>query len=663
MRTLGLWAVVLVAAGSAVACGGGGGGDPGPADIPAEAAGDPAPENPDPADPGAVDDAAPGEPVGPEVPGDASEDSAMDALADALPDVVGEDVPPVDPGPDDGPDPDVGGPDDPVPDLSLADPGPDADPGDAPAADPAPGDSAGDADPEVDACVEAVCPVPCPFGSRPDPDGCPTCDCRECNAPDDCAAQSGCLYPWCSPAGECTCDCSSASAPLYACPDGTQVDECACGPLGWACSPHPEYRCPTLCRPGEVVPMPCPDGSFAQGCSCAPADCVPQCRAAGTYAEGWYDGCSAAALRMGRCAGCRATCRMPGTPEEGWYESCGGELLKSGPCAPRFACDPAGTAGCVDPRCTAVEGMEWACPDGSKVAWCGCGDESLWACDATPWEECATAAPCVTVGESFATDGGTAGCCPGGVAVPEAAWDGVRCGAPSGQSACTACGDGACETPESPCTCPRDCAGATGAPGDPCRTAADCGGDWLCVKPTGGAIGACGLPCQPPMAGQPSPCPEGTGCVAFLGLQSPGFCLRNCDPDNACPAGLTCGTSIDVPTSILAGCFAWPPCNPKADLGCGFAAQCRLVPGGSACGDPGTLGTADPCDSSNDLCAGGLACWSLPEPTPMSLCAPVCTIDDDCTGDMGWDFCDRSGPGDPWGRCGFAVQPRVALRR
>ena len=292
-----------------------------------------------------------------------------------------------------------------------------------------------------------------------DASGCEICACRDCQAAKDCTSfPYPCDTPFCSESGTCLCDCTTQVPQDYACPDGTLVPWCACGPLGRDCIARPEERCPSLCNPGQAEPYPCADGSTVPWCSCARDDCVPECRNGGTDAEGWYDPCTDAPIANRACQSCRPFCQAIGTRSEGWYDDCGGGRIEWAFCAPRRTCDDNAPGACPDSACTPLDPpVTWACPDGTAVPECAC-DKGTWACAATPWAGCTDhATPCVGEG------GGTrlsnpSQCCPGFAMIGAASWDGAQCQYPDCLCAlCTYCGDGHCVPPENRCNCPDDC--------------------------------------------------------------------------------------------------------------------------------------------------------------------------------------------------------------
>lgn len=284
-------------------------------------------------------------------------------LQDLVADPGTEDTSPVDPGPLD-PGPTDPGPTDPGP----TDPGP-ADPGkpDVPDTfDPGPADV-----PPV--CPVLTCEPDCPHGQRTDLQGCPTCECRDCEKNNDCFGQIACPDPVCDGGGRCGCTCFGSDAVDYTCPDGTEVPWCTCSPLGRDCIDHPEYLCPALCNPGRDDRFPCADGTMKPWCTCQATTCEIECRPAGALGQGWYDTCTNQKVLADPCDGCGAACSKIGTLQEGWYSSCGDSQIVVRPCAPERKCETNPEQGCGDPRqCTPGQETTYACPDTQAIAFCRC---------------------------------------------------------------------------------------------------------------------------------------------------------------------------------------------------------------------------------------------------------------------------------------------------
>lgn len=105
------------------------------------------------------------------------------------------------------------------------------------------------------------------------------------------------------------------------------VSWAACGPVR-TCDPAAADACAsTRCTTADAAfPWTCPDGTPMPFCACdvPAAKCPPECRAAGTKSEGWYDACTGALLKYDTCDGCTAGCDKVGSKSEGWYSSCNG---------------------------------------------------------------------------------------------------------------------------------------------------------------------------------------------------------------------------------------------------------------------------------------------------------------------------------------------------
>ncbi|HOU54541.1 MAG TPA: hypothetical protein PLQ97_11485 [Myxococcota bacterium] len=228
-----------------------------------------------------------------------------------------------------------------------------------------------------DACEPVSCGLWCEFGFAQDAQGCPICACRDCAQDDDCNGRlAGCPKAFCAPEGTCQCDCSGYEEPRYTCPDGSMVPHCRCTDQGISCIDHPEWQCPTLCRPGTADMVPCPDGSRVPWCTCEQdLGCVPDCQEVdpGSGAFGWRNPCTQEFLRKDPpCTpGQGPVCSAIGTRSEGWRDDAG--LIAFSQCGPRRNCVLLATDTCVGGRCTSesTPGL-FQCPGGLEVPFCSC---------------------------------------------------------------------------------------------------------------------------------------------------------------------------------------------------------------------------------------------------------------------------------------------------
>jgi hypothetical protein len=117
-------------------------------------------------------------------------------------------------------------------------------------------------------------------------------------------------------------------------------------------------------------------------------------------------------------------------------------------------------------------------------------------------------------------------------------------------------------------------------------------------------------------------------------------CLKVCSATTECASGLSCGSPA---AALGAACFAWPPCDPIENSGCGPADQCRVVGGIAACGPAGAIAALGDCDPAADACGPGLACGAA------GLCWPVCKDPGFCK-KIGYESCAKKS-GEGWGYC------------
>lgn len=456
---------------------------------------------------------------------------------------------------------------------------------------------------------------PCPDGSTVPWCACdlPSCEpvCQHVGEPsegwyDGC---SGALVA-AAPCAGCSALCQaigSRSEGYYSSCDGALIGWAACAPRR-ECAADPGASCATLdCTTEDRARgFLCPDGSSAPHCACdVPASSCPAvCLHVGASNEGWYDACSGTLLRAAKCAGCTATCDAIGSKSEGWYSSCDG-----------------------------------------LIAWAACAT-GTWSCADEPWRGCDGPRACVPEGGSFIAP--DVGCCPGLVSIEYATWDGEHCGYVDCLCAvCTLCGNGVCDPPENRCNCAADCpTDADPLPlGALCGADAECADGLTCLRPGGGGlVGVCTRVCS---LGAEEGCGDGAVCTPLPTFQAPGFCLLGCESAADCASPLACGSDdFGSGRALPSTCFAWPPCDPLADTGCGSAEQCRVASGQATCGIRGTLERGDKCDRELDLCGPGLTCGALDQ------CWPTCADDDACRADA-LDFCLKKPAGAPYGHCMF----------
>lgn len=430
-------------------------------------------------------------------------------------------------------------------------------------------------------------------------------------------------------------ECPGATPTTYTCPGGHVVPLCACEPSGYACDPHPEAKCPTLCGDGDAVAWPCSDGTSLPWCTCKVPSCAPVCNPAGKDGEGWYDACSKALVKLAKCAlACTAVCTAIGSESEGWSDACTSELISWASCAPTIECQADPGAKCPSPMCYVTTGAQLTCPDGTTAPFCTCMSA---AADCKP--------KCDKVGTK---DEGWYGGCDGKLlqATPCAGCT-SSCGAIGSKSegwysSCsgligwTQCATGIWTCKDKP----WEACGTLAVPGSPCQGDGDCGAGLLCAK-GGGTIGVCTRVCNP---GAPD-CGVGVVCVPLPGFEAPGFCLTPCAAKADCPVMLSCGSDPTMPAAAPA-CFPWPPCDPVKGVGCGPAEQCRVVSGAATCGEPGTLAQGAACKPAADACGPGLVCGVLDQ------CWPVCTDDAQCKV-PNLDFCLKKPADAMFGHCMF----------
>jgi hypothetical protein len=183
---------------------------------------------------------------------------------------------------------------------------------------------------EVICPAYACLPQPCPYGTKVDPNGCPTCGCNP--PPPACTTQE------CGP---------GPLAPNYVCPDGTVAGpvcgRAANGKCGWTI-----VSCPVVC-PAIACLRACPLGSRKDANGCDTCDCLTtgDCAVYGNFNDcsadtrcTWlFPGCGVPALASQGCfsradLGCGADTDCPG----------GRTCLKRvvNPCSPGAFCDACG---------------------------------------------------------------------------------------------------------------------------------------------------------------------------------------------------------------------------------------------------------------------------------------------------------------------------------
>jgi hypothetical protein len=518
-----------------------------------------------------------------------------------------------------------------------------------------------------------------------------------------------CRTPVCTEQGLCACDCTDVKPLAYDCPDGAVVPWCACGPQGWACLDHPEYQCPSSCRPSQDEPYPCPDGSTVPWCSCKTPECKPICKRVGTEEEGWYNSCSDELMAFGACKNCQTACLHIGTRGEGWYSSCDpqGMPVTWDQCAPTWECVRDPLMDCRGTDCREGDTRAYACPNGLDVPFCDCkppardcppsclyagtAGEGWYDCNGVEIRRVECSECTVTCEYPGGRSEGWYSSCSGLIeyafcatsqwVCEERPW--VQCG---DAWQCTGEGQGYNATGGWNACCPGlaqvDSASwsAEGCmyPDCMCMTCTACG-DGRCVPPEN--------PCNCPadcleanmpqrtgeLCGGDAECVRGLSCVAPPGTPV-GVCAASCDPRAGSPEG--CGSAdlvcLSVPETVAAG-YCLESC--RGDRDCDPALRCAAsseeAPYG--CLDWGDCNPlADTGCRARQQCrtvAGEAACGVAgsvgegdrcrPEDDQCgprltcghgSSCSPICQDARDCN-DLRYDFCLRVDPLASYGHC------------